>query len=131
MTKKEYKRFIDNLFYNSRKIHSINIEYYDRITHKNAYKVIHSQKGIIGKPYINGLNMLIDPGSMFEAINPNEDIEINGDNIMFHCGERITEKQERKFNGVTYSGTVTIGYKEHDFFINRKYILKYYINYML
>ena len=75
--------------------------------------------------------MLIDPGSMFEAINPNEDIEINGDNILFHCGKRITEKQKRKLDGITYTGIVTIGYTEHDFSINRKYILKYYINYML
>lgn len=128
MTKKEYIKFIDKLFNNTSEIYNIYIIYYDKITSKIVYKVINSPRGIIGEPYVNQLNRLIGTESIFDVINPNTDIEINGNNILFHCGKKIRQKQEKILNGIKYSGMVTVGYETYSFSINSKYIVKYHIN---
>lgn len=127
MTKKEYSKFIGKLFDNTNQIYGIYITYYDKVTREIAYKWINSPRGEIGKPYINQLYILIDPESVFDVINPETDIEINGRNILFHCGKRIQELQERILNGKKCRGMVTIGYETYDFLINSKYIINYHI----
>lgn len=130
MTKKEYSKFINKLFYNTEKIYSITIKYYNKLTSKVEYKYINSPRGVIGKPYVNKLKQLIDPSSVFDIIKPNEDIEINENNISFHCGRRIQELKEIIINGIKYSGNITVGYEDYNFLINRKYIIKYQITFI-
>lgn len=119
------------IFYSTRKIYSIIIEYYDKASHKNVYKYLYSSRGVVAEPYVNQLNMVIVPESVFEPFIIEQDLEINGDNMLFHCGEKIYETRQKVVGGKVYSGRVTVGYKTYDFSINRKYIVKYHINYLL